>query len=117
MKSMYQSKEVKAVTIRARFDNLLLRAATNFLLNANSSFIPGHKTKQTAKPRIDPTIIEGSNGIPKMKLFAIPVIEPPIIPMPSGFWVRERREVCTDPAKSSATLRLMAIISVTSSVI
>ena len=85
MKAKHQSKEVNAVTILARFDNLLLRAATNFLLNANSSFIPGHNTKQTAKPRIVPTITEGSNGIPKMKLFAIPVIEPPTIPIPSGF--------------------------------
>lgn len=85
MKAMYQSNEVNAVTILARFDNLLVRAATNFLLNANSSFIPGHNIKQTAKPRIVPTITEGSNEIPKMKLFAIPVIEPPIIPMPSGF--------------------------------
>ena len=117
MKAMYQSNEVNAVTILARFDKLLVRAVTNFLLNANSSFIPGHNTKQTANPRIVPTITEGSNGIPKIILFAIPVIEPPTIPIPSGFCESEKREVCTDPAISFATLRPMTIISEASSVI
>lgn len=80
-----QSNAVKAETILARLDKLLLRVATNFLRNANSSFIPGHNIKQTAKPRIVPAITEGSNGIPSTILFAKPVTDPPIIPIPSGF--------------------------------